>query len=88
MQLMAADAPVIAQVGDRYAQPQHLKGVPKEVILYQYEVCPFCCKVKAFLDFHKVPRPRSPPMDFWEPFNPTCVRGQCACAFRPCMHPC
>ena len=50
----AADAPGGLQVGDRYAQPQHLKGVPKEVILYQYEVCPFCCKVKAFLDYHKV----------------------------------
>ena len=50
-------------MGDRYAQPQQLKGVPKEVILYQYEVCPFCCKVKAFLDYHKVPHPCSPPAD-------------------------
>ena len=23
-------------------------------ILYQYTTCPFCCKLKAFLDFHKV----------------------------------
>merc|ERR1712078_765831 len=23
--------------------------------LYQYEVCPFCCKVKAFLDFQGLP---------------------------------
>jgi microsomal prostaglandin-E synthase 2 len=23
--------------------------------VYQYEVCPFCCKVKAFLDYHKLP---------------------------------
>jgi microsomal prostaglandin-E synthase 2 len=23
--------------------------------LYQYEVCPFCCKVKSFLDFHAIP---------------------------------
>ncbi len=22
--------------------------------MYQYEVCPFCCKLKAFLDYHKV----------------------------------
>ncbi len=43
-------------MADRYAQPRELKGVPKEVILYQYEVCPFCCKVKAFLDFHKASR--------------------------------
>ena len=27
----------------------------QKVTLYQYDVCPFCNKVKAFLDFHKVP---------------------------------
>ena len=28
--------------------------------MVQYNVCPFCCKVKAFLDFHKVfPQPVS-----------------------------
>jgi len=27
----------------------------QRVTLYQYDVCPFCNKVKAFLDFHKVP---------------------------------
>ncbi|KAK3269432.1 hypothetical protein CYMTET_22126 [Cymbomonas tetramitiformis] len=26
-----------------------------EVVFYQYAVCPFCNKVKAFLDFHNVP---------------------------------
>lgn len=26
-----------------------------KITLYQYEVCPFCCKVKAFLDYHKIP---------------------------------
>ena len=25
-----------------------------EVMLYQYDVCPFCNKVQAFLDFHDV----------------------------------
>jgi len=25
------------------------------IVLYQYEVCPFCCKVRAFLDYHKIP---------------------------------
>ncbi|BDA42556.1 Prostaglandin E synthase 2 [Coccomyxa sp. Obi] len=40
---------------DPYSPPEELHGIPKEIILYQYEVCPFCCKVKAFLDFHKVP---------------------------------
>ena len=28
--------------------------IPSSVILYQYEVCPFCCKVKAFLDYHNI----------------------------------
>lgn len=35
-----------------------LKRIPKEdmrVTLYQYEVCPFCNKVRAFLDYYKVP---------------------------------
>lgn len=26
-----------------------------EVVLYQYEVCPFCSKVRAYLDFHNIP---------------------------------
>ncbi|XP_038886379.1 prostaglandin E synthase 2-like [Benincasa hispida] len=29
--------------------------VPKDVVLYQYEACPFCNKVKAFLDYYNVP---------------------------------
>ncbi|KAL4857532.1 Prostaglandin E synthase 2 [Chlorella vulgaris] len=41
---------------ERYVRPSGAKGVlPKELVLYQYEVCPFCCKVKAFLDYHKIP---------------------------------
>ncbi|XP_061373285.1 uncharacterized protein LOC133315634 [Gastrolobium bilobum] len=28
---------------------------PKEVVLFQYEACPFCNKVKAFLDYYNVP---------------------------------
>ena len=28
--------------------------MPQDIIVYQYEVCPFCCKLKAFLDYHKV----------------------------------
>ncbi|XP_024360069.1 uncharacterized protein [Physcomitrium patens] len=27
---------------------------PKEVVLYQYDACPFCNKVKAFLDYHDI----------------------------------
>jgi microsomal prostaglandin-E synthase 2 len=26
-----------------------------DITLYQYHVCPFCCKVRAFLDYHKIP---------------------------------
>lgn len=48
------DAVSVAPV-DVYVRPTYLKGLPKEVILYQYEVCPFCCKVKAFLDFNQIP---------------------------------
>jgi microsomal prostaglandin-E synthase 2 len=32
--------------------------IPKDdmrITLYQYEVCPFCNKVRAYLDFHKIP---------------------------------
>lgn len=37
---------------------KHFKALgklPDSITLYQYEVCPFCCKVKAFLDLHKLP---------------------------------
>ena len=39
---------------DPYAPPAELKGLPQEIIMYQYEVCPYCNKVKAFLDYNKV----------------------------------
>ncbi|XP_020245718.1 prostaglandin E synthase 2-like isoform X1 [Asparagus officinalis] len=29
--------------------------MPKDVVLYQYEACPFCNKVRAFLDYHDIP---------------------------------
>lgn len=28
---------------------------PPEIVLYQYEVCPFCNKVRAYLDYHGIP---------------------------------
>ncbi|KAG2698302.1 hypothetical protein I3760_07G145400 [Carya illinoinensis] len=31
------------------------KFSPKDVVLYQYEACPFCNKIKAFLDYYKIP---------------------------------
>lgn len=40
---------------DPYQRPSRLTGLPKKILLYQYDVCPFCCKVKAILDFHKIP---------------------------------
>jgi glutaredoxin len=39
---------------DPYALPAATGHVPKSITVYQYEVCPFCCKVKTFLDYHKV----------------------------------
>ncbi|GAX78327.1 hypothetical protein CEUSTIGMA_g5769.t1 [Chlamydomonas eustigma] len=39
---------------DEYIRPPP-KGLPKSLVLYQYEVCPYCCKVKAALDYYKLP---------------------------------
>ncbi|XP_076888343.1 uncharacterized protein LOC143538744 [Bidens hawaiensis] len=36
-------------------EPVNLDLIPKEFVLYQYESCPFCNKVKAFLDYYDVP---------------------------------
>ena len=36
------------------SSPSSFPALPP-LTLYQYEVCPFCCKVKAVLDFYKVP---------------------------------
>ncbi|KAG8377950.1 hypothetical protein BUALT_Bualt08G0087100 [Buddleja alternifolia] len=32
-----------------------VKFRPNDVVLYQYEACPFCNKVKAFLDYYDIP---------------------------------
>jgi len=52
-----SSAVVVAPTGeDPYIIPDSSKGaMPKTIVLYQYEVCPFCCKVKAFLDYYKIP---------------------------------
>ena len=48
----------IAPPADPYALPATACGqLPKSITVYQYEVCPFCCKVKTFLDYHKVCTP-------------------------------
>ncbi|XP_004512741.1 uncharacterized protein [Cicer arietinum] len=36
-------------------EPPPPHTLPKDVVLYQYEACPFCNKVKAFLDYYDIP---------------------------------
>lgn len=53
-----ADAPkvqIVPPKGDPYELPSKLQGIPRNMVLYQYEVCPYCCKVKATLDYYKLP---------------------------------
>jgi microsomal prostaglandin-E synthase 2 len=56
-QASSSAPPPAPAAADPYAPPPGAgaRGRPTAVTLYQYEVCPFCCKVKAFLDFHRVP---------------------------------
>lgn len=42
---------------DGYKRPSDLHGLPKDIELYQFEVCPYCCKVKAALDYYNVRNP-------------------------------
>ncbi|XP_049389885.1 uncharacterized protein LOC125854394 [Solanum stenotomum] len=41
------------EVHAKEAVPPELR--PKDLVLYQYEACPFCNKVKAFLDYYDLP---------------------------------
>lgn len=54
----SADAPAPAPAqqvpADPYAVPAG-RPLPSHVTVYQYEVCPYCCKVKAALDYYKLP---------------------------------
>ncbi|KAI3960603.1 hypothetical protein MKX01_003777 [Papaver californicum] len=36
-------------------EPPKPEFLLQEVVLYQYEACPFCNKVKAFLDYYDIP---------------------------------
>ncbi|KAI5655954.1 hypothetical protein M9H77_24747 [Catharanthus roseus] len=36
-------------------EPVQQKVRPEDVVLYQYEACPFCNKIKAFLDYYDLP---------------------------------
>ncbi|WIA12733.1 hypothetical protein OEZ85_006371 [Tetradesmus obliquus] len=51
----AAPEQALSPPADPYTLPRPTGQLPSNITLYQYEVCPFCCKVKAFLDYHKVP---------------------------------
>jgi microsomal prostaglandin-E synthase 2 len=52
-----AAAPSAAETEAELALQRQPKGMTptSEIVLYQYEVCPFCCKVKAVLDYYKLP---------------------------------
>ncbi|KAG7023326.1 Prostaglandin E synthase 2 [Cucurbita argyrosperma subsp. argyrosperma] len=53
---VASLAAAVSMSQDVYAkEPLRQELVPKEVVLYQYEACPFCNKVKAFLDYYDIP---------------------------------
>jgi hypothetical protein len=52
--VMPKDKIVLYQVRWRRGPDVSLVQLTPPVL--QYNVCPFCCKVKAFLDFHKVRR--------------------------------
>lgn len=52
--LQASNA--ISPTQDLQSQPASLNPLEGlRITLYQYKICPFCCKVKAVLDFYKVP---------------------------------
>ncbi|KAE8696786.1 putative BOI-related E3 ubiquitin-protein ligase 2-like [Hibiscus syriacus] len=53
--LFSAAASSLAQDALAKEKPPSEKFLPKEVVLYQYEACPFCNKVKAFLDYYNIP---------------------------------
>ncbi|KAB2082372.1 hypothetical protein ERO13_A05G184900v2 [Gossypium hirsutum] len=53
--LFSVAASSMAQDALAKEKPRSEKFLPKEVVLYQYEACPFCNKVKAFLDYYSIP---------------------------------
>ncbi|KAK9113269.1 hypothetical protein Scep_020788 [Stephania cephalantha] len=53
---VAAAAASSSSSSDVYAkEPVRSDLLPKDVLLYQYEACPFCNKVKAVLDYYDIP---------------------------------
>ncbi|KAI9201080.1 hypothetical protein LWI28_017716 [Acer negundo] len=51
----SAAATSMAQEAHAKEPVQSQKFLPNDVVLYQYEACPFCNKVKAFLDYYNIP---------------------------------
>ncbi|KDP36894.1 hypothetical protein JCGZ_08185 [Jatropha curcas] len=51
----SAAASSLAQEVQAKELPPAEKFLPKDVVLYQYEACPFCNKIKAFLDYNNIP---------------------------------
>ena len=41
-------------MSDKYEIPQDTGPMPKDIVVYQYKVCPFCNKLRAFLDYNNV----------------------------------
>ncbi|XP_008453485.2 uncharacterized protein LOC103494185 [Cucumis melo] len=53
---VASIAAAVSMSQEVYAEERlRQELIPKEVVLYQYEACPFCNKVKAFLDYYDIP---------------------------------
>ncbi|KAK9108681.1 hypothetical protein Sjap_016741 [Stephania japonica] len=53
---VAAASSSSSSSSDVYAkEPLRSDLLPKDVVLYQYEACPFCNKVKAVLDYYDIP---------------------------------
>ncbi|XWS14437.1 hypothetical protein CRYUN_Cryun35bG0009400 [Craigia yunnanensis] len=53
--LFSVAASSLAQDAHAKELPRSEKFLPNEVVLYQYEACPFCNKVKAVLDYNNIP---------------------------------
>ncbi|XP_022766369.1 prostaglandin E synthase 2-like [Durio zibethinus] len=53
--LAGAFASVVTAASVYAKEPTPAELMPKDVVLYQYEACPFCNKVKAFLDYYDIP---------------------------------
>ncbi|KAK6938977.1 Glutathione S-transferase, N-terminal [Dillenia turbinata] len=51
----AAASALAENVGTKEPVKSSEQHMPKDVVLYQYEACPFCNKVKAFLDYYDIP---------------------------------